>query len=454
MIQSGRILVVDDNKNALSALKMLLQIEYEIVVTLANPNLILAELEKEDFDIVLLDMNFSAGINTGNEGLYWLGEIRKKSPTTEVVMITAYGDVELAVKALKNGAADFILKPWENEKLLATLQATLKLRRSIVQVEELKQREQIIKKGLNQEQRHILGSSPGILNMMQTIAKVAKTDANVLITGENGTGKELVALEIHRRSERNNELLVSVDMGAIPETLFESELFGHKKGAFTDAREDRIGKFQLAHKGTLFLDEIGNLPHALQSKLLTTLQSRTVIPIGSNQPVPIDIRLICATNCDLEQLVAQQKFREDLLYRINTIWIEVPPLRERGGDIELLAQFFLTYFEKKYRKQSLKISSQALRKLTEYPWPGNVRELQHTIEKAVILSDSGNLKPDDFIFKSSGKLSGMSFLTLEEMEKYMIETALDKHKGKHSAVANQLGISRQTLYNKIKRYDL
>lgn len=454
MMQSGRILVVDDNKNALSALKMLLQIDYELVVTLANPNLVLAELDKDDFDIVLLDMNFSAGINTGNEGLYWLCEIKKKSPTTEVVMITAYGDVELAVKALKNGAADFILKPWENEKLLATLQAALKLRRSNVQVEELKQREQILKKGLNQEQRHILGSSPGILSMMQTIAKVAKTDANVLITGENGTGKELVAMEIHRRSERNNELLVSVDMGAIPETLFESELFGHKKGAFTDAREDRIGKFQLAHKGTLFLDEIGNLPFTLQSKLLTTLQSRTVIPIGSNQPVPIDIRLICATNCNLEQLVEQQKFREDLLYRINTICIEVPPLRERGGDIELISQFFLAYFEKKYRKPSLKISSQALRKLTEYPWPGNVRELQHTIEKAVILSDSGNLKPDDFIFKSTGKLTGASFLTLEEMEKYMIETAIDRHKGKHSAVADQLGISRQTLYNKIKRYDL
>jgi DNA-binding NtrC family response regulator len=453
-MQTGSILVVDDNKNALSALKMLLQLDFETVVTITNPNLILRSLKKDDFDIVLLDMNFSAGINTGNEGLYWLGEIKKATPTTEVVMITAYGDVELAVKALKNGAADFILKPWENEKLLATLLATLKLRRSIVKVEELKQREQTIIKELNQEQRYFLGTSPGILNMMQTIAKVAKTDANVLITGENGTGKELVAHEIHRRSERNSELLVSIDMGIIPETLFESELFGHKKGAFTDAREDRIGKFQLAHEGTLFLDEIGNLPHALQSKLLTALQSRTIIAIGSNQPVPVDIRLICATNCDLDQLVTQQKFREDLLYRINTIWIEVPPLRERGGDIELLAMFFLTYFEKKYRKPPLKISSQALQKLSGYPWPGNVRELQHTIEKAVILSDSGMLKPDDFVFKSTGKLSGANLLTLEEMEKHMIETALDKHNGKHTAVANQLGISRQTLYNKIKRYDL
>jgi len=453
-MQTGSILVVDDNKNALSAIKMLLLLEFEKVVTLTNPNLILTSLKKDNFDIVLLDMNFSAGINTGNEGLYWLGEIKKASATTEVVMITAYGDVELAVKALKNGAADFILKPWENEKLLATLQATLRLRRSNMQIEELIQREQTIKKELNQEQRHILGSSPGILNMMQTIAKVAKTDANILITGENGTGKELVAHEIHRRSERNNELLVSVDMGTIPEALFESELFGHKKGAFTDAREDRIGKFQLAHKGTLFLDEIGNLPHSLQSKLLTTLQNRTIVQVGSNLNVPIDIRLICATNCDLEQLVTQQKFRDDLLYRINTIWIEVPPLRERRGDIELLSMFFLEYFEKKYRKSTLNINSQAMQKLTGYLWPGNVRELQHTIEKAVILSDSGTLKPDDFVFKSTGKFSGASILTLEEMEKHMIETALEKHNGKHTAAADQLGISRQTLYNKIKRYDL
>jgi transcriptional regulator with PAS, ATPase and Fis domain len=290
--------------------------------------------------------------------------------------------------------------------------------------------------------------------MLQTIAKVSGTDANVLITGENGTGKELVAHEIHRRSERNNELLVSVDMGAIPETLFESELFGHKKGSFTDAHEDRIGKFQLAHKGSLFLDEIGNLPLALQSKLLNALQSRTIIPIGSNQPVPVDIRLICATNCNLELLVTQQKFREDLLYRINTICIEVPPLRERGRDIELLALFFLSYFERKYRKSSLKISQQALQKLNVYSWPGNVRELQHTIEKAVILSDTATLKPEDFVFKSSSKTPMASLLTLDEMEKHMIETALDRHKGKHSAVASQLGISRQTLYNKIKRYDL
>ncbi len=454
MIQTSKILIVDDNKNALSALKMLLQCEFETVVTINSPNQITAELRKTDFDVVLLDMNFSAGINTGNEGIFWLGEIKKIAVNTEVVMITAYGEVELAVKALKLGAADFILKPWENEKLLATLKSTLKLRRSNVEVEVLKQREYSIKTELNQEQRLIVGSSPCILHMMQIIAKVAKTEANVLITGENGTGKELVAREIHRKSERSHELLVTVDMAAIPETLFESELFGHKKGAFTDAREDRTGKFQLAHKGSLFLDEIGNLPLPLQAKLLTALQNRTIVPVGSNQSIPIDIRLISATNCNLEQLISQQQFREDLLYRLNTIRIEVPALRERGEDIELLANFFLKRYEKKYHKNSLKISSQAVNKLMKYAWPGNVRELQHIIEKAVILSDAGTLKPEDFVLKASAKALDTSILTIEDMEKQMIGAALDTHNGNLTAVANQLGVTRQTLYNKIKRYDL
>lgn len=453
-MKSGKILIVDDNKGALSALKMLLQFEFETVVTISNPNQIVSELRKNDFDIVLLDMNFSAGINTGNEGLFWLGEIKKLTPKNEVVMITAYGDVELAVKALKKGAADFILKPWENEKLVATLESTLKLRQSKVEVEELKQREKTLKNELNQEQRLIIGSSPGMLRMMQMITKVAKTDANVLITGENGTGKELVAREIHRKSDRNHELLLTVDMGAITETLFESELFGHKKGSFTDAREDRIGKFQLAHRGTLFLDEIGNIPLPLQSKLLTTLQNHTIVPVGSNQQILIDIRIISATNSNLEQLISKQQFREDLLYRLNTIRIEVPALRERGDDIELLATFFLKFFEKKYHKFSLKISAQALHKLMKYSWPGNVRELQHTIEKAVILSDSGILKPEDFVFKSGNRSAESKLFTIEEMERQMIEAALDKFNGNYTAVANQLGITRQTLYNKIKRYDL
>lgn len=453
-MKAGKILIVDDNRSALSALSLLLQFEFDTVVTLNNPNQIHTELRKTDYDIILLDMNFSAGINSGNEGLFWLSEIKKVAPSTEVVMITAYGDVELAVKALKLGAADFILKPWENEKLVATLQSALKLRKSNQEVEQLKKREQTIKDELNTEQRLIIGSSPKILRVLQTVTKVAKTDANVLITGENGTGKELIAREIHRKSARHKELLVTVDMGAIAETLFESELFGHKKGAFTDAKEDRIGKFQLAHKGTLFLDEIGNVPIALQAKLLVALESRTIIPVGGNQPVPIDIRLISATNSRLETMISSGCFREDLLYRLNTISIEVPPLRERLDDIENLAAFFIQRFERKYQKLGLKLSTTALKKLTSYPWPGNIRELQHTIEKAVIMADSSMLSPEDFVFRNTSNNSTSDAETLEEMERLMIERAIEKHKGNLSAVASQLGITRQTLYNKMKRYEL
>lgn len=453
-MKTGKILIVDDNRSALSALSLLLQFEFDTVVTLNNPNQIHTELRKSEYDVVLLDMNFSAGINSGNEGLFWLSEIKKVAPSTEVVMITAYGDVELAVKALKLGAADFILKPWENEKLVATLQSALKLRKSNQEVEQLKKREQTIKDELNTEQRLIIGSSPKILRVLQTVAKVAKTDANVLITGENGTGKELIAREIHRKSARHKELLVTVDMGAIAETLFESELFGHKKGAFTDAKEDRIGKFQLAHKGTLFLDEIGNLPIALQAKLLVALESRTIIPVGGNQAVPIDIRLISATNSRLETMINSGCFREDLLYRLNTISIEVPPLRERTDDIENLAAFFIQRFERKYQKQGLKLSTTALKKLTSYPWPGNIRELQHTIEKAVIMADSSILSPEDFVFRNTSNNNSSDAETLEEMERLMIERAIEKHKGNLSAVATQLGITRQTLYNKMKRYEL
>lgn len=453
-MKSGKILVVDDNKSALSALSMLLQFDFEKVKTLSSPNQIVSELRSDDYDIVLLDMNFSAGINTGNEGLFWLNEVKKLMPAIEVVMITAYGDVELAVKALKLGASDFILKPWENEKLVATLNSVLKLRKSNRELEQLKKREGSMKNELQADQRLIIGSSQPVLNMLKIIQKVAKTNANVLITGENGTGKELVAREIHNKSARSKELLVTVDMGAIPETLFESELFGHKKGAFTDAREDRMGKIQLADKGTLFFDEIGNLPLSLQSKLLVALQNRTINPVGSNTAVSVDIRLISATNRNLEDLIHRQEFREDLLYRLNTIKIEVPPLRERGDDIELLANFFLNSFVKKYNKPSLKLSPQAIRKLSGYSWPGNIRELQHTLEKAVILSDGSTLKPDDFIFRPLKKASQEIPLTLDEMEKRLIEEAMGYHNGNLSAVANRLGISRQTLYNKLKRYDL
>ena len=453
-VKEGRILIVDDNKSALSALRLLLQIDFELISTLSNPNHIASELGKNEFDLVLLDMNFSAGISTGNEGLYWLDEIKKLAPATEVIMITAYGDIELAVKALKRGAADFILKPWENEKLIATLHSAYKLRQSNLKVHSLIQREKSLKREFNAEQRIMVGNSPALLRVMKMIHKVAKTDANVLITGENGTGKELVAREIHNKSHRFQEIMVTVDMGAIPETLFESELFGHKKGSYTDAHEDRIGKIQLADKGTLFFDEIGNLSLPMQSKLLVALESRTIVPVGSNMPVPVDIRLISATNRNLDELTAAQHFRQDLLYRLNTIRIEIPPLRERGEDIELLINFFLRSFKKKYNKPFLTINPQAIGKLSSYSWPGNIRELQHTIEKAVILAESGTLKPEDFIFKTSARKPQGVPATIEDMERGLIEEAMEKHNGNITAMADQLGISRQTLYNKIKRYDL
>lgn len=448
----GNVLIVDDNKSILSALDILLSSEFQSVTTLSDPNQIPTELRKKDYNLVVLDMNFNAGINTGNEGIYWLGRIKETNPEISVVMITAYGDVELTVKALKAGAVDFVLKPWDNAKLLATFKSALQLNLSKMEVSQLKEKEKGLKNEINREQKFIVGSSPQLMQVLNLVRKVAKTDANVLITGENGCGKELIAQEIHRLSKRAGEVLVSVDMGAITETLFESELFGHVKGAFTDARENRPGKFEIADKGSLFLDEIGNLSFHLQAKLLAAIQNRQISRIGSNQTVPVDIRLICATNKNLDSMVQEGLFREDLLYRINTIQIEVPPLRERGNDILVLADFFLKKYSSKYNKSSLKINQQAQDKLLKYSWPGNIRELQHTIEKAVILSDNHVLKPEDFFMRpvTSGK-NMPSEMTLEEMEKRMIDLAIEKNNGNLSAAADQLGVTRQTLYNKIKK---
>jgi DNA-binding NtrC family response regulator len=448
----GNILIVDDNKSILSALEILLTAEFQTVTTLSDPNQIPTELRKKEYNLVILDMNFNAGINTGNEGIYWLGRIKESNPEISVVMITAYGDIELTVKALKSGATDFFLKPWDNNKLLATLKSALQLNWSKKEVNQLKEKEKGLKTEINREQKFIVGSSPQLMQMLNMVRKVAKTDANVLITGENGTGKELIAHEIHRLSNRSNEVMVSVDMGAITETLFESELFGHVKGAFTDARENRPGKFEVADKGSLFLDEIGNLSFHLQAKLLAAIQNRQISRIGSNQTVPIDIRLICATNKNLESMVHEGLFREDLLYRINTIQIEVPPLRERGNDVLVLTDFFLKKYSSKYNKPNLKINQQAQDKLLKYAWPGNIRELQHTIEKAVILSEGNVLKAEDFFMRPviSGRNSETE-LTLEEMERRMINQAIEKNNGNLSAAAEQLGITRQTLYNKIKK---
>ena len=451
----GKLLIVDDNKSILSALEILLQDEFDEVKTIATPNQLPSLIESNEFDLVLLDMNFSAGVNTGNEGLFWLSRIREIRPELEVVLFTAYGDVELAVKALKQGAADFVMKPWDNEKLKVTLRNVFKLQQSKKEIKNLKRRENALKSEINRDNYFIVAQSPQMREVLSLVRKVAKTDANVLITGDNGTGKELIARELHRLSKRADEILVSVDMGAISETLFESELFGHKKGAFTDARDDRTGKIENANKGTLFLDEIGNLPVHLQPKLLSVLQNREVVPIGSNKPVFVDIRLICATNRNPDKMVTEGVFRQDLLYRINTIHIEIPPLRERKEDILAVTEYFLKIYCNKYRKQEMVISNAGMQKLTSYQWPGNVRELQHTIEKAVILSDKKELTPDDFFFKPV--MTGMNdFMegTIDEMEQKMILQVIQKCGSNLSAAAEQLGITRQTLYNKMKKYNL
>lgn len=451
-LQKASILVVDDNKSILSALEILLIPEFGDVTPISNPNQILQELRKKDYNLVILDMNFAAGVKSGNEGLYWLRKIKEVKPDISVVMITAYGDIETAVKALKAGASDFVIKPWDNDKLLATLRLAIQLNLSKKEVNQLKNRESALKRELNREDRYIIGSSPQIMKVLNLARKVAKTDANVLITGENGTGKELIAQEIHRMSDRSKEVLVSVDMGAITETLFESELFGHVKGAFTDARENRQGKFEIAHEGTLFLDEIGNLSFHLQSKLLAALENRQITRIGSNDPVPVDIRLICATNKNIENMVREGLFREDLLYRINTIHIELPPLRERGKDIITLSEFFLRKYIHKYNKKDLRINQQAFDKLMDYSWPGNIRELQNTIEKAVILSDTSVIKPEDLYLRpASRSISFDSVPTLEEMEQQLISQTIDKNNGNLTAAAEQLGITRQTLYNRLKK---
>ncbi len=451
----GTILIVDENKSILKALEKIMISEVEKVIALTDPNRITEILRKQDVDIVMLDMNFKSGVHNGNEGLFWMREVFKYDSKISVVIVTAFGDIELAVKAIKEGAVDFILKPWDDSKLLATINVAWQLRLSRLEASILKKDNQLLKNEINKVgEKIVLGASPTMINVMNLVRKVAGTDANILITGENGTGKELVAREIHNLSKRAGELMVSVDMGSITETLFESELFGHVKGAFTDAREDRKGKFETAQNGTLFLDEIGNLSLSSQAKLLSVLQNRYIVRVGSNKQIPIDIRLVCATNCDLMQMVREGRFREDLLYRINTIMIEVPPLRDRVDDIPILANYFLRVHGERYGKGTLKISTHALEKLANYAWPGNVRELQHSIEKAVIMSDLAILKPSDFIFSSTTRVVVHSEMTLDEMEKRMIIDSLKRYSNNMSQVAGKLGITRQTLYNKMNKFNL
>ena len=454
-MKKGNILIVDDNKNVLSALRILLSDYFENIVLLTSPNTLMSELRDKNPDVVLLDMNFSAGINSGNEGLFWLSEIKKADEELPVVLFTAYADIDLAVKALKGGATDFVVKPWDNAKLLATLQSAYSLRQSRKEVKKLREKQSVLNRDIQKEEDICWGKSPAMQRLLTMIKKVAVTDANVLITGENGTGKELIAKMIHRYSPRAAETLISVDMGAVTETLFESELFGHVKGAFTDAKADRSGKFEAADGGSLFLDEIGNLSYPLQAKLLSALQTRHITRVGSNKSISVDIRLISATNKNLFKSVKKGEFREDLLYRINTIHLEVPPLRERREDIPQLADFFLRRLARKYGKSDLKLGEKALCKLESYAWPGNVRELEHAIEKAVILSDNQELQPNDFYMRTPDETSFVvESFTLEEMEKILIEKALRKYDNNISAVTAELGISRPTLYSKIRKYEL
>lgn len=452
----GKILILDDNKSVLTALEMLFQTEFEDVYTLKSPNELISTIQKYKVDVILLDMNFKAGINNGNEGIYWLSQIQKYDSSISVIMITAYGDVELAVKAVKEGAFDFILKPWDNNKIISTLNAALKLRKSKLQNASLIKTTHALKQELKPSGQIFIGQSAPIKRLMEMVRKVAITDANVFITGENGTGKELIAREIHNHSKRDKEIMLTVDMGALNETLFESELFGHTKGSFTDAKADRIGKFEAAENGTLFLDEIGNLPLILQAKMLSALQNRSIVKLGSNTQIPINIRLISASNKNLESMISDDLFREDLLYRINTITIELPPLRERGNDILLIAEFYLVKYAKKYEKYGLKINQKAMQKLLSYRWPGNVRELQHTIEKAVILADDKVLNEDSFSLsdRTINVKKDLYKKTLDEMEHEMILANIDNENGNLSSVAKNLGISRQTLYNKLKKYDI
>jgi DNA-binding NtrC family response regulator len=455
---------VDDNKGVLSAVHLLMLKHFAHLMMLNSPVSLLGTLQKADHAVLLLDMNYGNGLNTGGEGLYWLQEVRRRFPQVPVVLFTAYADVDLAVQGMKLGAMDFVMKPWDNERMEETL-----LHARDFAFHEGAFRENASAPSARTDRASstpmIWGESPAMQQLRRLVEKVAVTDANILITGENGTGKEMLARQIHALSSRSQGQMVSVDMGAIPEQLFESELFGHVKGAFTDAKADRPGKFEAANRSTLFLDEIANLPLHLQAKLLTALQSRQVVRVGSNQPIPVDIRLIAATNGDLPARVADGTFRQDLLYRINTIHLELPALRQRPEDIPLLARHFVDRLATRYRKQGLQLSDAALPRLQAYPWPGNIRELEHTLEKAVILCDEEHLGPQ--YFEGLGTASTASVApaaseteetpevsTLEQMERRMIQRAIDQCHGNLSAVATQLGITRQTLYNKMKRYQI
>ena len=448
------ILIIDDDPDILTTARVVLRQKFTHVITEGNPEKIKSLFTEATYDVVLLDMNYKAGVTTGNEGLYWLRKILSHNKDQQVIMMTAYGDINLAVEAMKEGAADFIVKPWQNEKLEATVIAAFNHAQAKKEIGQLKKQQSHYTRALSHPETEFICHSPLMRDLWKTIEKVAATDANILLLGENGTGKELVARQIHFRSQRKDQPFVKVDLGALSSTLFESELFGHKKGAFTDAREERIGRFELATGGTLFLDEIGNLSPPLQSKLLSVLQTREVVPIGSNVSVPINIRLISATNIDIHDAVTEENFREDLLYRINTVELLIPPLRERREDIKPLAEHFIGLYTTKYRKEKISLEEEALKALMHYAWPGNVRELQHAIERAIIMSDGSKLRKQDFLLSRKETKEKKEVMNLEEMERKAIASAIQKYAGNMTKVAKELGLGRTTLYRKISKYGL
>lgn len=453
----SKVLVVDDNEDILLAIKLLLKPFASVIITEKNPDKINSLLEGQSFDLIFLDMNYSKDTTSGLEGFYWLKEILKLDPKAVVILITAYGDIDTAVKAIKEGATDFVLKPWQNEKFIATYNSALKLRESRIELEKIKNRQSYINQTSGGGLSEIIGISEPMQKVFKTIQKVADTEANVLILGENGTGKELVARALHKHSKRADEIFISVDMGSLTQTLFESELFGYVKGAFTDAKEDRAGRFELANDGTIFLDEIGNLPLDMQAKLLTIIQNKEVVRVGSSKSIPINSRLVCATNIPIYDQVAANKFRQDLLYRINTVEIHLPPLRERKGDVPLLTEHFLSIYKKKYNKPELTIDESTQKYFENYEWPGNIRELQHAIERSVILCDSHLLKLTDISLlpvNSSLNEDSFSTLNLEEIEKQIIQKALLKFEGNVSRAAKELGLTRTSLYRRMEKHEL
>ncbi|MBL3654661.1 sigma-54-dependent transcriptional regulator [Fulvivirga sediminis] len=452
---AANILIIDDDTDVLHSARMALKPTFTQITAESQPQQINYLLNQHEYDVILLDMNYTAGATSGREGLMWLQNIIERKPAQQVVMITAYGDIKLAVEAMKIGATDFVVKPWDNEKLQATVRAAYQLSKSQQEVKQLHEKHSGMKSLLNQTKVEIIGRSPAMKELFRMTDKVADTDANIIIFGENGTGKELLAKSIHEKSDRRDNVFVKVDLGTISETLFESEMFGHIKGSFTDARQDKIGRFELAQGGTLFLDEIGNLSLPLQAKLLTAIQHKTVTRVGSATPIDIDCRIISATNNNLFEMVTNSEFREDLLYRLNTVELSVPALAERPEDVPLLADHFLQIFAHKYRKGTLKLSNKSYSLLQRHLWPGNIRELQHAMERAVIMSDDSILQPHHFLLQSSKpKPSYSSTINLNEIEKETIEIAIAKHKGNISKAAKELGLGRTTIYRKMDKYGI